>query len=476
MPNCSSKKFVFYQRFILLFLTISIATLPQQALAWGKMTLDKAAVKLSEQLVTQGEFKDRYILISSNNLCDAQTGLSLPLATLLRDKLITAMKKRGVKVLLPGADEDEYMLLLGSWKTQGDNLAIDLQVAQLTENGPETKASASTLVPLSQIDTKDLTPDRNAWACYLVKQLEDKALDYRQRTLHIAPFDGTGCNDGFKHYLVNWLRPALASSTISIPLDQGENLRKITVETLRSRGTRGISPQQKTQSEQHSLTANLLNAETELKGFFYRHTDSIEIQARICDRQGRQITAATVEVPSSFFPPNLLCPSPAPTYLNQLSNVNCASGITINGLKVELTTSRGEGRPYYRNGEEIRFLIQLNRPAWVYLFDFNSAGEATLLYPVDENGELANNRSNFLHAPEQPLILPDDGYSYELVASKPFGTDQVLAVAAESPLYIPTTLSGQWSRANYLLEQIRLQGMKRVNGYTEAQLELVTGM
>lgn len=461
---------------VVVIILLSTLMFPTCALSWGKTTLNKAVTQLANDLVEQGVLQDCFVLISPNNLCDSKTGLSLPLANLLRDKLITAMKKNGVKVLLPGADEDEFMLLLGNWKTQGKDLAIDIQVAQLTANGPETIASASTLVPLSQIDAKDLTPDRNAWARYLVKQLENKALDHRPQTLHIAPFEGTGCNDEFKYYLVNWLRPALADCSISIPLDQAKKLRDISVSTLRTRGTRGISPQKKAQTQQHSLTANLLNADTELKGVFYKHVDSLEIQARICDRQGRQITAATVEVPASYFPPYLLNQSPVSSGLKQTTPASCATGITVNGLKIELTTTRGEDRPQYHNGEEIRFLMRLNRPAWVYLFDFNSDGEAVLLYPVDDNGHLANNRSGFLHAPEQPLILPDDGYSYELVAAKPFGTDKVLALAAESPLNLPADLSGQWSRADYLLEQLRLQGMKRTDGYSEAKIELVTVM
>ncbi len=459
----------------LLFIFSISVLLPQNAYAWGEMTLDKAAANLARDLVRQGNLKDVLVLISPNDLTDAATGLSLPLATLLRDKLITEMKKNGARVLLPGADEDFFMLLQGTWKTQGDDLAIDLKVMRLTNDGPETIAAASTLVPLNKIDASDLTPDRNAWARYLVRKLELKALERSQHTLYVAPFEGNGCADDFKHYLVNWLRPALADSSIMTPLDQAKNMRDVSVETLRTRGTRGIAPQKKATSDEHSLTADLLNAETELKGIFYRHQNTIEIHARIIDRQGVQVTAAQVEVPASLFPADLLKQPPAPKFIPNAGTPNGAPGVSVNGLKIELTTTRGEGRPYYSRGEEIRFLMRLNRPAWVYLFDFNSAGEAVLLYPVDDNGYLANGRSGFLHAPEKPLILPEDGYSYELVASPPFGTDRVLAVAAERPLNIPKDLAGQWARADYLLEQLRLQGMKRRDGYAEAQVELVTG-
>jgi hypothetical protein len=459
-----------------LLVIFSLAVIsPSQAYSWGGLTLDKAAANLARDLVRQGNLEGVLVLISPNDLTDASTGLSLPLANLLRDKMITEMKKNGARVLLPGADEDFFMLLQGTWKTQGGDLAIDLKVMRLTNDGPETIAAASSLVPLTNIDAKDLSPDRNAWARYLVRQLELKTLQQSPQTLYVSPFEGKGCADDFKHYLVNWLRPALADSATLIPLDQAKNLRNVSVTTLRTRGTRGISKEKKSDSNAHSLTADLLDAEMELKGTFYRHRDSIEIHVRITDRQGVQVTAAEVEVPTELFPTDLLKPPPVPKFTPNAATPNGVPGISVNGLKLELTTTRGEGRPYYSRGETIRFLLRLNRPAWVYLFDFNSAGEAVLLYPVDDHGYLANGRSGFLHAPEKPLILPEDGYSYELVAAPPFGTDRVLAVAAETPMNIPKDLAGPWSQADYLLDQLRLQGMKRQDGYAEAQVELVTG-
>ena len=83
--------------------------------------------------------------------------------------------------------------------------------------------------------------------------------------------------------------------------------------------------------------------------------------------------------------------------------------------------------------------------------------------------------AGFMREIEKPLILPEDGYSYELIADAPFGTDTVWAVASETPLDFPGNMGGDWSRAENLVSRLRNQGTKLQSGYAEAKLELVTG-
>jgi hypothetical protein len=120
-------------------------------------------------------------------------------------------------------------------------------------------------------------------------------------------------------------------------------------------------------------------------------------------------------------------------------------------------------------------LIRLNRSAWVYLFNLDPEGKATLLYPVDETGRLARNgQCGALPRPGTPLILPEDGCSYDLVVAEPYGRDRVWAVAAEAPLVFPADLEGEWKMADNLLNRLRTQGLSRKGGYSEAEVEVIT--
>lgn len=461
---------------LLLLLCLSILPQPIHAAFWGTgLTLDKAAKKLAQELVKTGNLKGVFVLVSPQDLYDAETHLSLPLATQLRNRLVTEMTKAGARVLLPGADEETFMVLQGTWSKQQDDLAIDLKVMHLTGTGPEVISAASAKIPMKHIDRASLTPDKDSWARYLIQQLDNNMSWHTNMTVHLPPFkiNGQRCSDELGSYLSGWLRPAMAESGLLRPIDQRKVLKSVQVTTLRTRGTREIRPNVPKTDEQ-SLTASILNADAELKGDFYLGNDTVEIRTRLINPKGEQISAASAEIPKALFPDDLFIPAhipkDAPLTVSQLTSV-CVSG---SGLELDLTSTRGEDRPYYQKDEEIRFMMRLNRPAWVYLFDLNPQGDAILLYPVDDNGHLARD-AGFMREIEKPLILPEDGYSYELIADAPFGTETVWAVASETPLDFPGNMGGDWSRAENLVSRLRNQGTKLQSGYAETKLELVTG-
>jgi len=386
------------------------------------------------------------------------------------------MKKQGVRALLPGADEEEFMILQGTWQKQGEDLAIDLKVMKLGTYGPEAVASASEKVPLKKIDTDALTPDRESWARYLVRKLEQNTSDRDTRKVHLRNFKikSKKASSDLGPYLIGWLRPALAEGRMFVPLDQQRALKGLSANTLRTRGTRAIRPNLPDTGT--SLTADLLKADGEIKGVAWLHDKKVEVQVRVTGKQGQQITAASADIPSRLFPGDLLKPDPSTPGSKPPVVKTGTEGISKGGLRVELTTTRGEGRPLYHKGEHIRFLIRLNRSAWVYLFDLDPKGNATLLYPVDENGRLdRSGKCGSLPPPGTPLVLPEDGCSYDLVVTEPYGTDRVWAVAAESPIEFPADLKGEWVKSDFLVKRLRNQGLSKKGAYAEAEVELVTG-
>jgi len=198
----------------------------------------------------------------------------------------------------------------------------------------------------------------------------------------------------------------------------------------------------------------------------------------VSTQKGQQvITAASADVPSILFPPELLAPPPAQDSSPKASGrTENRQGISKEGLVLDLTTTRGQGKAVYQEGERIQFLLRINRPARVYLFDLDPHGNAALLYPVDENGLLARGaRCGAMPNPGTPLIIPEDGCSYDLMVTEPYGRDTVWAVASESPLKIPADLDGDWKKADTLVKRLRDQGLFGKGGYAESQVEVVTG-
>ena len=242
-------------------------------------------------------------------------------------------------------------------------------------------------------------------------------------------------------------------------------------------GVRETGPGDKSASS-IGLTSALLAAESELSGTAWIHEarNRVEVQLFVKHTHGPDFSSATADIPADLFPDYIIKP-PAPSVIVDVpvTQAGVSGDMSINGLTLELTTSRGEEMPYYKEGEEIRFIARMNRTANLYLFDLDSAGRACLIYPVDpDNGRLIQNNRVVVER-GKPLILPEDGASYMMVASEPFGKDTVWAVASETNLKFPEKLTGDWEVSQVLVERIRAQGFAENSGYAESQVEVVTG-
>ena len=444
-----------------------------------KVTLDIAVSNLCEQLVDQaGLVRGKPVLISTNDFFDAHSGLSLPLAVQLRGKFITNMKKQGARVLLPGSDEDKYLILQGTWQREGKFLGLDIKIMGLNSDGPEVVAAASSKILLKRIDERALVADLDSWGRYLVRKLESRVRNRKRHTVYLRKFRPKGelnSHPDLALYLADWMRPALAESNLFRVLDPQRELRNLEVAELRTRGmgqSRGGTGSQNENRQSGSLTADLLRSDSELWGSAWLNHEDIEVQASILDLTGRQVTAAKVAVPKSLLPSYLVGTSVAKTVTQKSLSSQESKTISRGGLKVEISTDRGEDRPLYYKGEQIRFLVRINRDAWVYIFYLNPDKSALPLYPLDNRNQPVHN-SQKLKA-NRLLVLPDDGCPYDLKVSPPFGRDKVLVIASEKQISLPVIESSDWQSAGQLLQRLRNQALKDNPGYAESRVAVVT--
>ena len=470
-----------------LFFVLSLP-LPMTAVAgfWDsepepeKVTLDVAVSTLCEKLVDQaGLVRGKPVLISTNDFFDAHSGLSLPLAVQLRGKFITNMKKQGARVLLPGSDEDKYLILQGTWQREGKFLGLDIKIMGLNSDGPEVVAAASSKILLERIDERALVADLDSWGRYLVRKLENRVRNRKRHTVYLRKFRPKGelnLHPDLALYLADWMRPALAESNLFRVLDPQRELKNLEVAELRTRGvggqSRGGTGSQNENRQRGSLTADLLQSDSELWGSAWLNHEDIEVRASILDLTGRQVTAAKVAVPKSLLPSYLVATVAKETITQKSLLPQAQETISRGGLKVEISTDRGENRPLYYKGEQIRFLVRLNRDAWVYIFYLNPDRSALPLYPLDNRNQPARNPAKL--KANRLLILPDDGCPYDLKVSPPFGRDQVLVIASEKQIPLPTLESSDWQSATKLFQRLRREALVDNSGYAEVQITVVT--
>ena len=406
----------------------------------------------------------------------------MPLALYLHEKSIAVLRQRGVNVFLPGGEYPKYKLI-GQWTKSGKNLSLSFNVIEFLDKYEQVAAAATENVLLDKIDKNLLKIDIDSMARYLVakldKNLNSKSHKLEEKTVHLRPFTIRGQEGTAElgRYLSEMLRPALAQSQNFHPLDPAVRLKKIDTKTLRERSTtknaRGIRPKLKEESietaEPMSLTGDILKAQTELLGSVDFFPDHLEIRSHINNDEGRQISAASMEMPRNLVPASLFH-SPTvqkPPKHPEATSKPVPSGLSNNGLLVEIATTHGEGKTVYHKDEEIRFLVRVNRPAYVYIFNLDTEDQGTLLYPV---GGINPKRleSGIL------LILPDDGLPYDLIVGPPYGTDIVWAVAVEKKLKFPASLEGDWSDTEVLRSRLRKQGFAKNDGYAESEVVVIT--
>lgn len=105
---------------------------------------------------------------------------------------------------------------------------------------------------------------------------------------------------------------------------------------------------------------------------------------------------------------------------------------SLQPLQLEITTHLGDGQSF-RKGDPIRFMISLDKDAYVTLFYQDASDEITQILPNQHQA------SSFFKA-GLFIPFPDQNMNFDFTAQPPFGKDRVWAFASDVPI---TTLKGQ---------------------------------
>jgi hypothetical protein len=98
---------------------------------------------------------------------------------------------------------------------------------------------------------------------------------------------------------------------------------------------------------------------------------------------------------------------------------------------VKFSTTRGSEYPMYADKEKIVFTLQVREPLYVYLYNFNSAGELSLLFPFEEKADAAR------LSPGRLYRIPSPEDAYELIVEPPFGREMLKLFACRRPIPFP---------------------------------------
>ncbi len=425
----------------LLVVAVVVAIVGSPVMGAGTDALETINNNVVRTLADEKGADLRNVLLSPVDFYDAKTRTILPLAGYLRDKLAERLRQSGFRVLEPQRSITDLWLLRCSWRRRGDRLSLTY-MASPWEGGKRGKVRVvSSALQVADVPPGLLQPDADSFARTLVHRLALNERLTQPSRVHLRPVRVAGTVGGSRvnGYFNDWLGKAIGASNLLIAVNVEKSLLGIGRDTLRSRGIRPVA------KPGMSLTGELAAAQSEISAEVSVDPGGrLSVTAVLNDDTGRQVAEATVDLPSERLPSGLWHELQAP----DKPAMTADAPVSHQGLEVELSTTHGEGVASYRAGNKMTFLIRVNRAAFVYLFDFDSAGEAVLLYPA------LSVQSEPL-PPGRLLVLPDDGLPYELEVSKPFGRDLVWAVAVERAIPVPGELTGDWVDAKEVMRRVR---------------------
>jgi len=377
------------------------------------------------------------VTVTANDMFDVGTGQNLPLSELLRDKVVAALEKQNVAVRGAAPEGGSQWVLQVQWKVRQDDLHITLLALLRPQTGNARLVSRSSKIPLDAVELDLLIPDFTSYARTLVHRLEQAAHYRNVRSIDLRPIEpanGALVEDAAQ-YFAQWLGSALEQSSL---------LRRV-----RAKASDEAGPPQ---------------ADAEIVARVSVTGNQVTVTAELREPDEKTINRQLVQFDSDLLPPTVaagLVQQQAPRVASR------RSGFSKNGLTVELAAGSGDSSNPYRRGSAIRFVVRINRDAFLYLFNFNPEGKTFALYP-DPDTEPKKLKAG------SPIRIPDDGADYMFEVQPPFGTEMLLAVAAEEPLNVPRDMSGEWSRADAVPGLLREMGENAAGGYAEARLELIT--
>ncbi|HIJ83275.1 MAG: hypothetical protein HW380_3608 [Magnetococcales bacterium] len=452
---------------------IGLALLSLLPLRVAASPLDEIVEKASDRWPA-----DRYEVFSSANDCvEAKTGLSLPFAQKVVGWARESFKGRGYRVAERFSPGRETLVIKCRWDKTEKEIDVTFQLIPWEKKHFGSAEWVSSKIATSSLEVGLFTSDLASWARTMVHRLEqDKNL--LPQKIHVRPF---GAEDGVINAMVEaffaqWLHDPLRQSSVFIPVE----LAGVSVNELRGR----VRPEQ---NELVSLTGSLLQADSELT--FRIHVapaaannnrsvvainkinllpsgsadhSEVVIGTRLMDRQGKKLTESEIKISADQLPQKVRLA------LTNASDHPTAAAQGSPAMKLELTTTKGEGLVHYRNGELMQFLIRTDQPAYIHLFNIDSASKVALLYPAFGSRQEA--------LPERKLfIVPDDALPYELKVQPPFGQEIIWAIATSTPITIPDPLTGELAEGATVKQAVREIAKKSGGAFADQDVLVQTG-
>jgi hypothetical protein len=381
---------------------------------FGTSSLSSLTDKFSYDIETEIPATERDVLIDSLSIRDATTKTVSNFSVMLRNELESSLSRRGFRIV-PDIADAKYVVG-ASYQKDKDKLRVFVKCAKADLSGVK---SFDYGIDLENLDPASFKEDLRSKTLQLVFNLME---GQQGRKIYISPV-----KEGSYKYVSEFSN----SLTSSVKSEIVKLFKTVTVIDEKPRAEalaniRSIAAKAKDVKDLKTADAFYTGADSILEGEYFLSGDKVTVNMYLKDLHGKNLSSSNVDIERPMISAKLT-DATAKT-LSELADIKQES----NGdTAVKLSTSKGGDYPVYREGEKVVFHIQVASPLFVYIYNLNPKGEATLLYPYDKAA-----RQTAL-SPGVLYTIPSERDSFELPVEPPFGMEAVKAFASAIELPFP---------------------------------------
>ncbi len=331
-------------------------------------------------------------------------GVIYPFSGIWREYLAQAFTQR--KATIVALEEEAEYLVSGRYWREKDRLVISTRLVHLKSEGYQTVAVCQITIPWELVKSF-FTLDLSFYASLAGEKVLYNTLPFLKKKVLVASplrFKGEPVYPLFSKLFIEELKTYLSKrGFVFLGIKEfSSKLRSL------KRGIKVLG------HKKHQK----LNFYT-LSGSLWPDKKCLRVFIELLSPERKVISQAKVVIPKEIIPKKYLMVSPT---------WKAGSLQKTGKLFVEILPEKGEASVYYK-GESVFFVLWLNRPAFVHIYDYNPKGKIVLLYPCAGDQGLLSAGVHFL--PEER----------EWEISAPFGIDRVLVFASDTPLKLPVSLN-----------------------------------
>jgi hypothetical protein len=421
MKNCKLsllQRYLLIGCYLLIGLTILSSFFQTNTVFAGDDKLNEMANKVAHSLIQETGASSVYLNIQ--NFQNSVTHEIPILSIQLYNQLQAAMTEKGFSFAEDPVDAKYFIAC--DFQPSGDKVIFFFKYYK-TNVPNKFKTIKST------IEIKDLRSDA------FTENLETKALKISSRLLdNPAAFRSMVLGNKKLKVFIN----PIVESNYKYQSDFSENfLNQIKSQLIKSDTVQIIEPKPvkirtrgfiegKTSQIKSLETSDavLADADAVMDGRYYIGINSVNVDLKIRAIDGTVLGSAEEKLPRSII--RLSLDNPAAEQAAEIADVQSQHN---DEALVKITTDKGgEYQTYYEN-ETITFMLQVARPLYVYVYDINSKNEVEFIYP--------KSNTNAALIPGELYTIPSENDDWEIVASPPFGLDNVVIFACEKRLPLP---------------------------------------